>query len=393
MKNYRRRTQLIHGGTKRSSFGETSEAIYLSSGYVYDSAEQGAARFRGDEEGFIYSRYANPSVRMFEERMALLEGAEDARATATGMAAVTASLLCQLQQGDHIVSAKALFGSCRFVIEDILPRYGIECTLVNGTDLEAWQKAVRKNTKLFFLESPSNPLLEVLDIKAISEIAHKAGAQLLVDNVFATPWLQKPLALGADISIYSATKHIDGQGRCLGGIILGTSEFIEETLANYLRQTGPALSPFNAWVLLKGLETLELRINAQCDNAEHLVKFLSKQKQVKQVLYPGLKTHPQYKLAQKQMERNGSLLSFELEGGEQRAFAFCNALRLILISNNLGDSRTLITHPTTTTHHRLGEEGRLELGITGGILRISAGLEDAQDITEDIAHALEQAYV
>ncbi len=387
---WRRKTQLVHAGQARSPFGETSEALYLTSGYVYDTAEQAEARFKDTEDGFIYSRFGNPTVRMFETRMAALEGAQDARATATGMAGVTASLLSQLQAGDHVIAARALFGSCRFIIETLLPRYGIRTTLVDGRDLAAWEKAIETNTKVFFLETPSNPLLEILDIAAIADIAHGCGARLVVDNVFATPLLQRPLALGADITVYSATKHIDGQGRCMGGIVLGQQDFIENELANFLRQTGPALSPFNAWVMLKALETLDLRVAAHCDGAEIIADFLAAHEKIDRVFYPHHADHPQYALAQKQMTRGSNLIAFTLKGDKAQTFHMLNALKLTRISNNLGDAKTLITHPATTTHQKLSAAAKQELGITDSLLRISIGLEDPQDLCDDLGHALAQ---
>ncbi|HSM19301.1 MAG TPA: O-succinylhomoserine sulfhydrylase, partial [Hyphomicrobiales bacterium] len=357
-------TELVQGGTIRSGFGETSEALFLNSGYVYESAEQAEARFKGEDEGYIYSRYANPTIAMFERRMCLMEGAEAARATATGMAAVTAALTCQLKAGDHVVAAKALFGSCRYVAEVLLPQFGMSSTLVDGSDLAQWRHAVRPETKAFFLESPTNPTLEVYDIAAIAEIAHAAGARLIVDNVFATPLHQRPLQLGADIVVYSATKHIDGQGRCLGGVVLSSEEFIAEHLHNFMRQTGPSISPFNAWVLLKGLETLALRVERHCASAARIADHLAEQKKVTKVLYPGRADHPQHEIAARQMASGGPMVAFELAGGKPAAFAFSNALKLVRISNNLGDTKSLITHPATTTHQRLSEEARQELGIT-----------------------------
>ena len=382
-------TQLVHGGILRSQFGENSEALFLTQSYVYDSAEQAEARFKGQDPGFIYSRYNNPTVHMFEERMRLLEGAEAARATASGMAAVTAVFLSWLKTGDHVVAAKALFGSCRYVIEDLLPRYGITSTLVDGNDLAAWKKAATKKTKAFFLESPTNPTLEIYDIAAIAEIAHKAGARLVVDNVFATPLLQQPLELGADIVVYSATKHIDGQGRVLGGIILADAKFIADNVHTFLRQTGPSLSPFNAWVLLKGLESLEVRVERESANAAKLADVLAAHKAVTRVLYPGRADHPQYALAKRQMKGGSTLIAFEVKGGRKGAFKAANALEIIGISNNLGDAKSLLTHPSTTTHQRLSEEARLELGITQGLLRLSVGLEDADDLAEDLTRALD----
>ncbi len=382
-------TKLIHGGVIRSEFGETSEALFLTSGYVYDSAQSAEARFKGDEEGYIYSRFLNPTIKMFEERMKLLEGAPDGRATATGMAAVTASFLCYLNAGDHVVSAKALFGSCRYVVEKLLPRFGIEITLVDGRDLEAWQKAVKPNTKAFFFETPTNPTLELVDIKAVSDIAHNADALVIVDNVFATPVLQKPLELGADVVCYSATKHIDGQGRCLGGMVLGSQAYVDDYLHDYMRQTGPSISPFNAWVMLKGLETLPLRLEKAQDNASQVAAFLDQSPLVKTVHYPGLDTHPQHALAVEQMNGFGTMLSFELTQGKEKAFDLMNQLDIIKISNNLGDTKSLVTHPATTTHQRLEEPEQLELSITPGLVRLSIGLEDIHDLIADLEAALE----
>ena len=391
-KNWSAQTELIHGGNSRSQFGETSEALYLTSGFVYDSAEQAAARFREEEDGYIYARFGNPTVRAFEERMMALEGegAQDARATATGMAAVTACLMSQLQAGDHIVAARALFGSCRYVVETLMPKFGVACTLVDGKDLTSWEQAVRPETKVFFLETPSNPLLEIVDMQGVADIAHAASARLVVDNVFATPVLQKPFQFGADMVVYSATKHIDGQGRCLGGVVLGSASYIKDELANFIRQTGPSLAPFNAWVLLKSLETLALRVDAHCNNAERVAQFLVEHDGVSQVFYPGHESHPQYALAQKQMTRGSNLLAFEVNGGQEKAFALANALDIALISNNLGDAKTLITHPATTTHAKLADDVKAELGIKQGVLRVSIGLEDGQDLLDDFAQALAQ---
>jgi len=381
-------TALVHGGILRSQFGENAEAIFLTQGYVYDTAEAAAARFAGEDPGFIYSRFSNPTVAMFEERMRLLEGAGAARATATGMAAVTAAFLCHLKAGDHVVAAKALFGSCRYVVEDLLPKYGMTATLVDGRDLGAWKKAVTKKTRALFLESPTNPTLEVIDIAAVAEIAHKAGARLIVDNVFATPLLQKPLELGADVVVYSATKHIDGQGRCLGGVILADEEFVADHLHTFLRQTGPSLSPFNAWVLLKGLETLHLRVERQTVTAALIADRLAAHPNVTRLLFCGRPDHPQADIIARQMTSGSSIIAFEVKGGRKGAFAFSNALEIIRISNNLGDAKSLITHPSTTTHQRLSEEARLELGITQGFLRLSVGLEDPDDLAEDLDRAL-----
>jgi len=388
LKGLRPETRLVHGGILRSQFGENAEALYLTQSYVYDSAEQCERRFKGEEEGFIYSRYSNPTIAMFEGRMCALEGAESARATATGMAAVTASLLCQLKAGDHVVAAKALFGSCRYVVEELLPRFGIAVDLIEGTDLDAWKKAVRKETKAFFLESPTNPTLEILDIAGIAKIAKQAGACFIVDNVFATPMLQSPLELGADIVVYSATKHIDGQGRCLGGVILSSKQFVTDHLQTFLRQTGPSISPFNAWVLLKGIETLPLRVEKAQSNAAKLADFLATNKQIKKVIYPFRKDHPQYELAKKQMKGGGTMLAFEIDGGKDAAFRFENAVQLIRISNNLGDAKSLITHPATTTHQRFTPEARTGMGISDGLLRISVGLEHTDDLIEDLQRGL-----
>ena len=380
-------TRLVHGGTMRSQFGETSEALFLTQGYVYETMEQAEARFKGEVPGFLYSRFSNPTVAMFERRMAELEGAEAARATASGMAAVTASVMGQVKAGDHIVAAKALFGSCRYVVDDLMPRFGVECTLVDGTDLAQWKAAMRPNTKVLFLESPTNPQLEIIDIAAVAEIAHAGGALLTVDNVFATPLLQSPLELGADCVVYSATKHVDGQGRCLGGIILASEQFIQEKIHNLLRQTGPALSPFNAWVLLKSLETLPVRVNQQMQSATRLADYLAGKPGVVRVLYPTRKDHPQYELAQKQMRGGGTVFSFEL-ASKEAAFRFANALKIVKISNNLGDAKSIITHPATTTHQRLPLEARLEMGIPEGLLRFSVGLEDVEDLIDDVNRGL-----
>lgn len=385
---WRDATKLVHGGTLRSEFGETSEGLFLTSGYVYDSAESAEARFKEEEDGYIYSRFMNPTVKMFEERMRLLEGADEARATATGMAAVTASLLCYLNAGDHIVSAKALFGSCRYVVQKLLPRFGIEVTLVDGRDLDAWRAAVQPNTRGFFFESPTNPTLEIVDIQAVCDIAHKAGALVIVDNVFATPLLQKPLEFGADVVCYSATKHIDGQGRCLGGIVLGSETYVNDHLHNFLRQTGPSLSPFNAWVMLKGLETLPVRIERASETALKIAEFLEENQFVGKVYYPGLASHPQFELATRQMGGFGSILAFELKGGREKAYEMLNKLEIIRISNNLGDAKSLITHPATTTHQRLETHEKLELSITPGLVRLSVGLEDVIDLIQDLEMGL-----
>ncbi|KQT52166.1 MULTISPECIES: O-succinylhomoserine sulfhydrylase [unclassified Aureimonas] len=381
-------TQMVHGGTVRSGFGETSEALFLTQGFVYDSAEAAEARFKGEEPGFIYSRYGNPTTRMFEERMIALEGAEDARATASGMAAVTAALQCQVKAGDHIVSSRALFGSCRYVVETVLGRAGVASTFVDGRDLDAWREAVRPETKVFFMETPTNPTLEVIDIAAVAEIAHAAGATVVVDNVFATPMQQKPLQLGADIVVYSATKHIDGQGRCLGGVILSNQDWIDKNLADFFRHTGPSLSPFNAWTMLKGLETLPLRVARQTTSAGLLADRLAQSDEIARVLYPGRADHPDAAVIAKQMTGGSTLVAFDLKGGKEAAFRFSNALEVIKISNNLGDSKSLITHPATTTHKNLAPEIRAELGINDGLLRLSVGIEDVADLIDDIEIAL-----
>src|SRR6516162_6268738 len=388
---YRPETRLVHSGTLRSQFGETSEAMFLTQGYVYDTAEQCEARFKGEDPGYIYSRYSNPTIAMFERRMIELEGAEAGRSTATGMAAVTTAVLAPLKAGDHVVASKAMFGSCRYVIEDLLPRYGIASTLVDGLDLDQWQRAMRPNTKTCFLESPTNPTLDVLDIGAIAAIAHQAGARLIVDNVFATPIWQSPLKLGADVVVYSATKHIDGQGRCLGGVILSSEAFITEHIHNFLRQTGPSMSPFNAWVLLKGLETLAVRVRTQTETAGAIADALARHPKVSRLIYPGRADHPQAELVRKQMRAGSTLVGFEVKGGKPAAFRVLNALKLARISNNLGDAKSLVTHPATTTHQRLTPEARAELGIGEGFIRFSAGLEHRDDLIEDLHAALEEA--
>lgn len=382
-------TQMVHGGTSRTQWGETSEPIVMSSGFVYASAESAEARFKNEEPGFQYSRFGNPTVQMFEERMALLEGAEAARATATGMAAVFAALVCQLKAGDHLVSSRALFGSCRYIVEEWLPRFSVETTIIDGRDLDAWKKAVRPNTKVFFCETPSNPTLELVDIAAIADIAHGAGARVVVDNVFATPFGHRPMELGADVVAYSATKHIDGQGRCLGGVVLGSQKFIADELLPFIRNTGPSMSPFNAWVLLKGLETLALRMDKHVSNAAKLADAVAAMDKVRSVIYPGRSDHPQAELARRQMRMKGNMVAISIDGGKAETFRFMNALRIIRISNNLGDAKSLLTHPATTTHQRLTPAARAELGIDEGLVRLSVGLEDADDLIEDIARALQ----
>ena len=386
--NARLSTQVVHGGTLRSQHLETSEAIYMTSGYVYGSAEEAESAFANDGSRFVYSRYANPTVSMFEERLRLIEGAEVCRATASGMAAVFAALACQLRAGDRVVASRALFGSCLHIVNQILPRYGVKTELVDGRDLEAWRRRLAEPVKAVFLETPSNPTLELVDLRAVAELTHAAGGILVVDNVFATPLLQRPLALGADVVVYSATKHIDGQGRSLGGAVLCSRAFMSEHLSQFLRHTGPALSPFNAWLLLKGLETLPLRVQQHCRNAAEVAAFLDKHPKVERTLYPGLESHPQNALARRQMAAGGNLVSFITAGGKPGAFRFQNALRIVKISNNLGDAKSLITHPATTTHQRLSAEDKQTLGIDPALVRLSVGLEDPADVIEDLDRAL-----
>ena len=385
------RTVMTRAGHLRSQFMETCEAVYMSSGYVYETAEEAESAFANDGSRFVYSRYANPTVAMFEERLRLLEGAEACRATASGMAAVFAALACQVKAGDRVVASRALFNSCNYIITQILPRYGVTTELVDGRDLEAWKKALAPGAKAVFCESPSNPTLELIDIAAVAALTHRAGGVLVVDNVFATPLLQRPLALGADIVVYSATKHIDGQGRSLGGAVLGTEAFVRESLMPFLRHTGPALSPFNAWLLLKGIETLDLRVDRQCRSALEVAQFLERHSKVARVLYPGLESHPQYQLARQQMSGPSTLMAISVKGGKSGAFRFQNALKLIEISNNLGDGKSLVTHPATTTHHRLKPEERQALGIDDGLVRLSVGLEEPADLITDLDQALKAA--
>ena len=387
---WRTQTKLVRGGLGRSEYRETAEAIYMTSGFVYDSAEDAEDAFNGSADRYIYTRYGNPTVASFQKRMCLLEGAENCTATSSGMSAVFYSLLALLRAGDRLVASKALFGSCDYIVSELLPRYGVETELVSGTNIEQWERALTKPTQAVFVETPSNPTLEIVDLSKVAELAHTAGAKLVVDNVVATPILQKPLKLGADVVIYSATKHIDGQGRALAGAILGTQEYYEECLRPFIRHTGPSCSPFNAWLMLKGLETLELRVERHCRNATYVAHWLEKQHGIDTVIYPGLQSHPQYDIAKKQMSGSGSVLSFQLEGGKKRAFSLLNSLKMIDISNNLGDTKSIVTHPATTTHQRLTPEGRGELGITDGLVRLSVGLEDPQDIKDDLAQALAQ---
>ena len=388
-RDWKAATKLVHSGARRSQYGEMSEAIFLTQGFVYDTAEQAEARFieAGPDE-FIYARYGNPTVRMFEERIAAIEGTEDAFATASGMAAVNASLTAMLKAGDHVVSARALFGSCLYVLE-ILQRFGVEVTLVDGTDLAAWRGAVRPGTKALFLESVSNPTLEVIDLKSVCEIGHAVGATVVVDNVFATPTYSKAVELGADVVVYSATKHIDGSGRCLGGVVCGTKQYIRKVLEPYLKHTGAAMSPFNAWVMLKGMETLNLRVRQQAASAQAVAEMLEAHPKVARSIYPGLPAHPQHALAMTQMGSGGTVVSFDLKGGQAAAFRFLNALQIVKISNNLGDAKSIATHPATTTHQRLPADQKAILGITPGLVRLSLGIEDAEDILGDLRQALE----
>lgn len=390
-RTWRAKTRAVRGGTERSQHGETSEAIFATSGFVYPDAASAERRFKNEEPGYIYSRFNNPTVTMFERRLALLEDAPEeveARGTATGLAAVQAAFLGHLSAGDHIVSARALFGGCRYIVEDLCPRLGIPSTLIDGRHLNAWKAAIRPETRAFFLETPSNPTLEICDVKAIADLAHECGALLVVDNVFASPVFQKPFDLGADIVVYSATKHMDGQGRVLGGAILARKSLFDDKLGMYLRNTGPSLSPFNAWVLLKGLETLDLRVNAMAGNAVAMAAFLKGQKGVSNVRYPFDADHPQVELAKSQMSGGGTIVTFEVAGGRDAAFRFADALELIDISNNLGDAKSLLTHPDTTTHARLPEAERRAMGIAEGMFRLSIGLEDVADLQEDVAQAL-----
>ena len=384
-------TLLVRGGTMRTDMAETSEALFLTSGFVYDSAEQAEATFAGTEVHYQYSRFGNPTVQMLEQRLALLEGAEACRMTATGMAAVHAAMLSHLKTGDRVVASRALFGSCHWIVSTLLPRYGIAAEFVDGADLAQWARALSQPTNLVLLETPSNPMLDLVDLPAVAELAHKAGAIVVVDNVFATPLLQKPLTLGADVVVYSCTKHMDGQGRVLGGAVLGTKKWVEEVLQPFTRNTGPALSPFNAWVILKGLETLPLRVTAMCRSAAAIAEFLDERVEVSRALYPFSVSHPQRALAQRLMTGGGTVVTFDLAGGKDAAFRFCNALRLIDVSNNLGDSKSLVTHPATTTHMRIGAEERARLGIRDGTIRLSVGLEDVADLIEDLAEALDAA--
>ncbi|MGB1154493.1 MAG: O-succinylhomoserine sulfhydrylase [Paracoccaceae bacterium] len=390
--NLNNRTKMVHAGVRRSQYGEVSEGVFLTQGFVYDSAEQAEARFlEAGEDEFIYARYGNPTIAMFQDRIAALEGAEDAFATASGMAAVSGALCAMVNAGDHIVAARALFGSCLYVLEEVLSRFGVEVSFVDGTDLDQWRSAIRPSTKVVFFETVSNPTLEVIDIAAVSKLAHAAGAKVVVDNVFATPVFSKALRQGADVVVYSATKHIDGQGRMLGGVILGTQEFIRKTVEPYMKHTGGAMSPFTAWVMLKGLETIELRVRAQAQTAKAIADRLTGHEKLCRVIYPGHSSHPQHELTIAQMEQGGTVLAMDLEGGKKAAFEFLNSLEIAIISNNLGDAKSIVTHPATTTHQRLPEDQKKALGITDGLIRFSAGLEHPDDLIDDILQALEKA--
>ncbi|MDX2083409.1 MAG: O-succinylhomoserine sulfhydrylase [Rickettsiales bacterium] len=381
-------TQMVRGGTIRSDFGETSEAIFLNSGFSYNSAEIAESRFNGEAPGYVYSRYLNPTLKMLEDKLALLEGAESACVMASGMAAVFAAIMCQIKAGDHFIASKVLFGSCFHIATKILPNYGIEVSLVDATNIEELQQAFKKNTKIVFIETPANPNLEIIDIKLVADLCKKHGAQLIVDNIFASPFSQKSLEFGADIVVYSTTKHMDGQGRTLGGCVLGREEFIKEILLPFHRHTGPALSPFNAWIVLKSLETFSLRMERHCDNALKIAEFLQNHKKIKRVLYPGLKSHPQFEIAQKQMKNGGAMLAFEINGDKAATFAFMNRLKIIDISNNLGDAKSLITHPATTTHSNIDRENQEKIGITESMCRLSVGIEHFEDLIEDLSQAL-----
>ncbi|MCP3970524.1 MAG: O-succinylhomoserine sulfhydrylase [Rhodobacteraceae bacterium] len=390
--NWRKRTALVHDGIRRSQYGEVAEAIWLTQSFVYDSAEQAEARFiASGEDEFIYARYGNPTVRMFEDRIAALEGAEDGFATASGMAAVNAALMSMLKAGDHVVSARALFGSCLYIVEEILPRFGVEVTFVDGTDNAAWARAIRPDTAVVFLETMSNPTLELIDLGVVADLAHAVGAAVVVDNVFATPIYSRALELGADVVVYSTTKHVDGQGRCLGGVVLGTRDYIRKTLEPFLKHTGGAMSPFTAWVMLKGLETLDLRVRAMTASAGRISAALEDHSKLQNVIYPHLPSHPQHDLAKAMMEEGGTMLSIDVAGGQAAAFRVLNALQIFTISNNLGDAKSIVTHPATTTHQRLSDEQRARLGISPGLIRVSIGIEDGSDLLDDLLQALDRA--
>ncbi len=390
MDDWKTRTKMIHSGIRRSQYGEVAESIFMTQGFVYDTAEQAEARFiKSGPDEFIYARYGNPTMRMFEERMSALEGAEDAFATASGMAAVNGALTAMLKAGDHVVSARALFGSCLYILEDILSRYGVEVTFVDGTDLDQWKAAIRADTKAVFFESMSNPTLEVIDLPAVAEMAHRVGATVIVDNVFVTPVFSRAIELGADVVVYSTTKHVDGQGRALGGVILGRREFIRGTVEPYVKHTGGAMNPFTAWIMLKGLETIDLRVRAQAASTQAMAEALQWDARLARVIYPGLEQHPQHILAGRIMEQPGTVLSIDIKGGQEAAFRFLNALKIFTISNNLGDAKSIVTHPATTTHQRLSDAQRAALGITPGLVRVSLGIEDADDLIADVRQALD----
>lgn len=388
LKNLHPETRAVRGGTMRSQFGETSEAIFLNSGFCYNDAETAESRFNGVAPGYVYSRYVNPSLKMLEERMALLEGAESCLVMGSGMAAVFATIMCQAKTGDHIIASRALFASCFYILTKVLPNFGIEVTLVDGSSREQWEQAFKKKTKMVFIETPSNPNLEIIDLEFVSGLCKKHGAQFIVDNIFASSYCQKPFDFGADVVVYSTTKHIDGQGRTLGGCVLGTEKFIKETLLPFHRHTGPALSPFNAWVALKSLETFSLRMERQCENARKIAEFLDSHPKIQRVFYPKLKSHPQFEIAQKQMSAGGTMIAFEVKGGKKETFAFMNKLKIVDISNNLGDSKTLITHPATTTHSSMTPEDQLKVGVTESMCRFSVGLEHVDDLIMDLGQAL-----
>ena len=384
----KKETKLVRGGLQRSQFNETSEALFLNSGFVYESAEQAEAIFKGDETGYQYSRYSNPTVDMFEKRLALLDKSEECFATASGMSAVFGSMMCQLKAGDHVLSSSALFGSCRYIVKEILPRYGIEVTFVDGKNISEWGEGIKKNTKIIFFETPSNPCLDLIDLEAVCKLAKSKNVKTIIDNIFASPVLQCPKDFGADIIIYSGTKHIDGQGRTMGGAILTSKQFKEETLKPFLRHTGPCISPFNAWVMLKSLETIDLRVNKQSDNAEDIAKFLDENETIEKVNYPFLKNFPQFDIAKKQMNKGGNVISFAIKGDKAKSFKVLNKLKIFDISNNLGDTKSLITHPATTTHRVLEQDERQKLGITDNLVRISVGLENVDDLKQDLEQAL-----
>ena len=384
----KKETKLVRGGLQRSQFNETSEALFLNSGFVYESAEQAEAIFKGDETGYQYSRYSNPTVDMFEKRLALLDKSEECFATASGMSAVFGSMMCQLKAGDHVLSSSALFGSCRYIVKEILPRYGIEVTFIDGKNISEWEEGIKKNTKIIFFETPSNPCLDLIDLEAVCKLAKSKNVTTIIDNIFASPVLQCPKDFGADIIIYSGTKHIDGQGRTMGGAILTSKQFKEETLKPFLRHTGPCISPFNAWVMLKSLETIDLRVNKQSDNAEDIAKFLNENEKIEKVNYPFLKNFPQFDIAKKQMKKGGNIISFAIKGDKAKSFKVLNKLKIFDISNNLGDTKSLITHPATTTHRVLEQDERQKLGITDNLVRISVGLENVDDLKQDLEQAL-----